>query len=163
MHYLIDGHNLIASVSDIQLSDPDDEAKLVLRLRRWMAADGRRRITLLFDGGLPGGRAPHFSGGALNVVFASGGQEADMLLLHRIRQARNPREFTLVTSDREIINAAERRGMPVINSPTFARQLESEANARAQTGPDPSVKEQPALSADELAEWLNIFRSEDDD
>ncbi len=32
MHYLIDGHNLIAQISDISLDDPDDEAKLVLRL-----------------------------------------------------------------------------------------------------------------------------------
>jgi len=33
MPYLIDGHNLIAQMPGFSLSDPDDEARLVLRLR----------------------------------------------------------------------------------------------------------------------------------
>ena len=31
--------------------DPDDEAKLVQLLRRWTAADARRKVTVIFDGG----------------------------------------------------------------------------------------------------------------
>ena len=162
MHYLIDGHNLIASMPDIDLSDPDDEVQLIMRLRRWIAAGRRRRITLFFDGGLPGGRAPHYSGGSLDVIFASSGQEADRLLVRRIRQVRNPPEFTLVTSDREILANAQSRGMPAIDSQTFARQVESELKTRSQSGPDRSSKERPVLGADELAEWLDIFGSADD-
>ena len=44
MNYLIDGHNLIARMQTMSLADPDDEAKLVLRLRRWTAASRKRPI-----------------------------------------------------------------------------------------------------------------------
>ena len=33
MPYIIDGHNLIHYLDDIQLDDPHDEAKLALKLR----------------------------------------------------------------------------------------------------------------------------------
>ena len=38
MHYLIDGHNLIARVPGLSLADPDDEVKLLQLLKRWAAA-----------------------------------------------------------------------------------------------------------------------------
>ena len=37
MPILIDGHNLIAKLPDLRLDDPDDEAKLVARLRAYYA------------------------------------------------------------------------------------------------------------------------------
>ena len=46
MHYLIDGHNLIAHLADIDLEDPNDEVKLVLMMRGWAAA-GRKRSHLI--------------------------------------------------------------------------------------------------------------------
>ena len=52
MHYLIDGHNLIARTPGLSLADPDDEAKLSALLRRWAAADPRRKVTVIFDAGL---------------------------------------------------------------------------------------------------------------
>ncbi len=162
MHYLIDGHNLIAKMPDIQLSDPDDEEQLIVRLRRWLAATPKRRATVYFDGGLPGGRAPHFSGPGLNVIFASAGQEADGLLVRRIRKAHNPPEYTLVTADRAILSEAERRKMPVVDSSTFASWLVDEARSGGGAAPQPEVKEAPRLDADEVAEWLELFSKKDD-
>lgn len=158
MHYLIDGHNLIAQMPDIQLSDADDEVRLVARLRRWMTAGRKRRITVFFDRGLPGGRDPQLSGGSLTVVFASSGREADSLLIHRIRKVRNPPEYTLVTSDRAIRNVAEGRGMPVIDSHTFANALTMDLVGDDEATALPSPKEEPALNEEELAEWLALFK-----
>jgi hypothetical protein len=159
MHYLIDGHNLIAQIPDIQLSDADDEARLVARLRRWMTAGRKRRVTVFFDGGLPGGRDPQLSGGSLTVVFASGGREADSLLIRRIRKAHNPPEYTLVTSDRAIRDVAEGRGMPVVDSQTFAHHLTMDlVRGEQATAPRPSPKEDPALDEKEVAEWLALFK-----
>lgn len=162
MHYLIDGHNLIAKMPDIQLSDPDDEEQLIVRLRRWLAATSKRRATVYFDGGLPGGRAPHFSGPGLNVIFASAGQEADGLLVRRIRRVHNPPEYTLVTADRAILSEAERRQMPVVDSSTFASWLGDEAPSRPGAASQPDAKEDPRLDAEEVAEWLELFSKKDD-
>ena len=164
MHYLIDGHNLIAHMPNIDLSDADDEAQLVLRLRRWAAAGRKRkrRITLFFDGGLPGGYAPEFSGGSLKVIFASVGREADTLLIRRIGKVRNPPEFTLVTSDRAILAVAEGRGMPTLSSQTFAAMLHAEGK---KGGPADRVvpdKEDPSLDERDVARWLDIFDNKDE-
>ena len=42
MPFLIDGHNVIAVLSDIDLADPDDEAKLVVKLRAWSGRERRK-------------------------------------------------------------------------------------------------------------------------
>ena len=57
MPLLIDGHNLIGrgQLPGLRLDDPDDEAKLVTRLRAYCAR-ARKRATVVFDRGLPGGR-----------------------------------------------------------------------------------------------------------
>jgi hypothetical protein len=162
MHYLIDGHNLIARMPDIDLSDPDDEAQLMMRLRQWVAGNRRRRVTLYFDGGLPGGRAPHFSGGKVEVIFASYGEPADDLLIRKIRRVQNPPEYTLVTSDAEIVGAATRRHMPVIDADTFAAQLEHDVAARQTPPPTPDVDEAPLLSEEDVQMWLDLFGPEPD-
>ena len=53
MHYLIDGHNLIARVPGLSLADPDDEVKLLQLLKRCLlytsdAAD--EEVTVAFPG-----------------------------------------------------------------------------------------------------------------
>ena len=50
MPHLIDGHNVIAALPDIDLEDEHDEAKLVLKLRAWTGRRHRKAI-VIFDGG----------------------------------------------------------------------------------------------------------------
>ena len=160
MHYLIDGHNLIGQTPDIDLADPDDEMKLVMRLRRWTVADPRRLVTVIFDGGLFHGKSANLSGTLLTVIFSSRKQTADALLIKRLRALRNPQEFTLVSSDQAIIREAERRRVAVVRAAQFAAEMAAEAVARAAAPPPPpppSPKEEPQLSEAEVDAWLNEF------
>lgn len=153
VHYLIDGHNLIAHMPDISLDDPNDEAKLVLRLRSWTASGRKRRVTVIFDGGLPGGEARHLSSGPVKVLFATAGRPADALLKSRVGKVSNPPEYTLVSSDREVRAAATARRMPLLSAEQFARRLrtpEREDDGMARPGAN-------RLSDEEVAEWLHIF------
>lgn len=159
MHYLIDGHNLIARMQDIDLEDPNDEILLVLQLRSWVAGGRKRRVTVIFDGGLPGGRSRFHSSPQLNVIFASEGRTADALLIRRINKARNPAEYTLVSSDLEVIEAARARRMPHLDSAAFAERL-SESRRKNQevvAPPAPDEAEEPAVSQQEIDEWLALF------
>jgi len=152
MPLLIDGHNLIGRLPDLRLDDPDDEAKLVARLRTY-AARTRKRVTVVFDRGLPGGHSRELSGGGVNVVFAAGGRTADGILGERIRRARDPRGLTVVTSDHEVIAAAQARGAQVVRSEEFVARLST---------PRPAVVERDAvLSPQEVDEWLKLFGGED--
>jgi predicted RNA-binding protein with PIN domain len=147
---LIDGHNLIGRLPDIRLEDPDDEAKLVIRLRTYCARTGKR-ATVVFDRGLPGGRSLGLSGGGVEVVFASMGHTADGILRERVRRARDPRSLTVVTSDQAVIEAARARGARVMRSEEFAACL-SVSHTK-----DGSDREDAHLSADEVEEWLRVF------
>lgn len=158
MHYLIDGHNLIGKMEDISLDDPDDEVKLVLRLRSWTAAGRKRRVTVIFDHGLPGGLDKGLSSSSVKVIFSSTPGSADSLLIKRIGQVRNPQEFTLVSSDLRIIHSAEARRMPVQRSEIFAtglrldRNVEEDSHAAGET-------DNPHITADDVDMWLGLFES----
>ncbi|MCI0393867.1 MAG: NYN domain-containing protein [Chloroflexi bacterium] len=156
MHYLVDGHNLIAKMATISLADPDDEVALVKRLKRWSAGSRKRWVTVIFDGGLPGGEARQLSGGRVKVFFASTDRPADDLIIRRIQQAHNPAEFTVVSGDREVLAAAEARRMPYLLSEEFAGQLEGEER-RPAASPAPA---EPALNAEEVEGWLALFGPE---
>ena len=162
MHYLIDGHNLIGKMADINLDDPDDEVKLILRLRSWSAIKRNRRVTVYFDHGLPGGIEKGLSSGQVKVIFAPAGRTADSLLINRISSAKNPAEFTLVTSDHRILHAAERRRMNVLRSEIFADQMSQERELR-EGGPAEDTGAEPQINRDEVEMWLKLFADESDD
>ncbi len=156
MHYLIDGHNLIANMPDIELADQHDEVHLVLKLRSWAAASRKRRVTVIFDGGIPGGRARRMSSGQVKVVFAPQGIPADDLLIAQIGKVKNPAEYIVVTTDREIIAAARQRRMASHSSEQFAEEL----RPREVEAPDPEETSDPQLDEAEINEWLALFGPE---
>lgn len=159
MRYLIDGHNLIAFLPDIDLADPDDEAKLVYKLRGFNARTGKR-VTVVFDGGIPGGISETLSTSKVTAKFASAQRlSADDVLLKMIREIKNPREYTLVSSDREIRQIAAECGMPTLTADEFARKLANGTSPEKAAAPqtDEEKDEQVRLSAREVEEWLNIF------
>jgi len=158
MHYLIDGHNLIAKIPDIDLKDPNDEVELILRLKSWAAASLKRKVTVYFDGGLPGGLEHRLSTSDIKVIFASAGKTADALLIKHIRKINNPPEYTLVTSDQQIIAAAENRRLPHLRSEAFAANMGQDRQKR--TAPPPPEANDPHISEREVAEWLELFGPE---
>ncbi len=152
MPYLIDGHNLIGQMPGLSLDDPHDEAKLVERLKGFMARTGKR-CTVIFDGGLPGGYSRDLSTFSVQAVFAHSGTTADAIILERIRSARDPGELVVVSADQQIVEAALRRRMSVLSPAVLARQM----NAPDKRDPDPH------LTPDEIQEWLDLFGGEPED
>jgi len=148
MPLLIDGHNLIAHMPDLHLDDPDDEARLVERLRRYQARTGKR-VTVVFDQGLPGGPEPDLSTGKVKVIFAATGRSADGLIVSRVRHNPDARGLTVVTSDRKIRAAVKRYGASVVRAEAFAAEL-SAALA-------PARSDEVTPSQSEIDEWLTLF------
>lgn len=160
MHYLIDGHNLIASLPDIDLSDPDDEAKLVEKLRRWTAASAKRRVTVIFDAGLPAGVSHGLSGGPIKAIFAPNNQTADDLIIQRIGNVTNVQSYVVVTSDHAVIRVAQQRRIQVIRSQTFAQDMQREIDQRRSSGKKRSRTAESNMSPAELDEWMALFGGE---
>ncbi len=159
MPLLIDGHNLIAQMPGLHLSDADDEAQLVLLLRKYAAQRRGRTIVVVFDHGVYG-HPQRLDGYGVTCIFAHSPQDADAHLIRRIKAVTRPREWTVVTADREIAQAAAARGIKVVDSRTFAQTLLGSANPpRRQQRADVEKPEQAERS--EVEEWLRLFGGEE--
>ncbi len=164
MIYVIDGHNLIGKMPDIQLSDPDDEQKLVSRLSDWTVQDKRRKIKLYFDAGEFGGLGDMLSRPSIRVQFSRMGKTADSMIIKFMESIKNPQEFTLVTSDREIIYAARKKRIGYILSEEFVVLLQEDLKGiepgevkEGQKPAEAGAEEEVDVSDSEVKEWLNAF------
>ena len=155
MPLLVDGHNLIGQVPGLSLADADDEAQLVMLLRRYSTAKRGRRVVVVFDRGVYG-HPQQLNGYGITCHFARSPQDADAELIKRLRALKRPRDWTLVTSDRAIIREANDRGVRVIGSRDFAQQLQ--AGSQRKAAPSLEEKREKPLSEAEVEEWLEFFR-----
>lgn len=157
MKYLIDGHNLIAQLPNISLTDPNDEAKLIQLLARWRWRHNSPSITVVFD---PGDYAVHgqrrMKRSGINIRYAPYSSDADAVLLRLIGRSRQPQQLTVVSSDRDIQSAARRKGAHTMSAGMFATELT--------TPPQPDeapVGEEEPLSPEEVEAWLELFNDEE--
>jgi predicted RNA-binding protein with PIN domain len=153
---LIDGHNLIAQVPDLSLADPNDEQKLIVMLRHY-AARKQARIVVVFDSGTAahaGGKSKELSGGNVTAVFAGSHTIADRILMERIRELKQPGDWVVVSSDREVQQAAQQRKMNVWSSAEFARKM----GASPQREVEPPEPKASGLTQSEVDEWLRLFK-----
>jgi predicted RNA-binding protein with PIN domain len=152
MPLLVDGHNLIGQVPGISLADADDEAQLVMLLRRYATAKRARQVFVVFDHGVYG-HPEQLDGYGVSCYFARSPHDADQELIRRIRKVARPGEWTVVTSDRQIARAAHDRGVRVISSQAFAAQL---TMPKPQAAPEEKPRD-VKLSEGEIEEWLALF------
>ncbi|MDQ7026342.1 MAG: NYN domain-containing protein [Anaerolineae bacterium] len=156
MPYIIDGHNLIHYLDDIELDDPHDEAKLVIKIRGFCART-RKKCVVVFDEGLPGGTSS-LSTHSVKVVFAASRQSnADRIIRERIRLARDVKGWIVITSDNEILDAARQVGMRGIKCADFAEMLLRPVREKLDRGEQPHVM----VSEAEVEEFLDLFSVDD--
>lgn len=154
MAILIDGHNLIGKMPDLRLDDPDDEEKLLLRLRAYRARTAKR-LVVYFDPGISYQSPARQSKGGISIRQAGTGQRADGLMIRDLRRHHNPRELTVVTSDRAIQRVARQHNARVIDSATFAAEL-------SRPPEKDEISDTPPFTEEEIQEWLLIFGQSDE-
>ena len=152
---IIDGYNVIHA---------DDELKSIVRtdLRRARKELSDRiarylkrrkiRVTLVFDGhgGLTDVDIP--VPGTFQILYSCSGQTADELILQILRESRNPRAFTVVTSDMaDIGREAGAMGAEVLSSRDFLERIRE----RSSPG-DPASEE--VDTKEDVDYWLRQFR-----
>ena len=150
MPYLIDGHNLIPKVG-LRLDSPDDEMELVAILQEF-ARLRRQQVEVYFDGA-PVGQAGTKSLGTIRTHFVRLGHTADEAIRSRLnKMAKDARNWTVVSSDREIQSMARVTHAQFISSEEFANMLRSTVSS--DTKANTTDKK---LSPAEVDEWLKLF------
>ena len=151
MPFLIDGHNVIAALPDIDLADQDDEAKLVVKLRAWTGRE-RRKAIVVFDGGIPGGPSRVLSSPEVRVIFAARHHStADRIIEERLSSLPDAPNWTVVSSDREVLDNARMIGAKTLSAQEFTERLSQSLEVE---------KEKPeGVPAAEVEAWLEVFEA----
>ena len=154
MPLLVDGHNLIGQMPDLSLSDPNDEEKLIARLRILTERE-HKRITVVFDPNphddaprLGHGKSQH---GLLSVMYAHPGHKADDLIRQIVGETKDRQGLTVVTSDAAVADFTRRCGVRVQSSADFLRWM----NGRTAGRRDANAK--PLGNAREVVNWADVF------
>lgn len=149
MLILVDGHNVIGRWPAVSLDDPDDEVRLVERLRAYRAHTGHR-VVVFFDQGVPAGWDRTISTPGVQVVFARPGVPADRLIVARLRRVRDRQGVMVVSDDAEVVRAARRYGVRWIGAGQFVKALEDVGCVEREEG-------DVMLSPEEVEMWLRLF------
>ena len=155
MPYLIDGHNLIPKVG-LRLDSPDDEMELVAILQEF-ARLKRQQVEVYFDGA-PIGYDGTRSLGTVRAHFIRLGQTADNAIrVHLNKMSKNAKNWTVVSSDREVQGAARVVHAQYVSAEEFAKSLREASNSTPKTNSVDKI-----LSPVEVDEWLKLFRDKED-
>ena len=149
MPYLIDGHNLIPKLG-LRLDSVDDEMELVAILQEFCRLE-RRQVEVFFDGA-PANHAGNRKLGSVTAHFVRLGATADDAIRNRLRAlGKGARNWTVVSSDRQV--QAEARGVhaEVVSSDSFAGMLKHARNSA------PKPNQERKLSQKEVDDWLKLF------
>jgi len=153
---VIDGYNLLYARGEAPSAA--SRARRVRDLIQW-ADRRRRRVVLVFDAWAQGQRVEREEArGPVTVCFTRYGERADERIVRWV--AAHP-EAVVVTSDRAVGQAAQRRGAAVLDAATFAARLEGllagddggdEADAEAEAPARAEVRSRRRLGR--RASWL---------
>lgn len=157
MPYLIDGHNLIPHLPGVDLKDLDDEMVLIEQLRQFSHRD-RVKIEVYFDRAPPG-QTRKQSFGFVTAFFISRDQTADAAIHIRLQQlGPEAKNWTVVSSDREVRQAAKVHQARVSQSAAFAARLGEMHNSDGRLR---NPKWDPTLSKEEVEYWRRRFLDND--
>jgi len=153
MPYLIDGHNLIPKISGLSLRAMDDEVQLVQRLQVFCQHSGKQ-VEVFFDQA-PTGQVRTQTYGRVKAHFVHSGRTADDAIISRLRTlAGSARNWTVISSDRQVMSAARAVHARVLTSEEFADLLQSVTSKEV---PERDGDADLSLSPSEIDEWLKLF------
>jgi predicted RNA-binding protein with PIN domain len=156
MPYLVDGHNLIPHIPGLKLADDDDEIALIAILQRF-ASQRRAKLEVYFDQASTVGEGSS-SHGLVRAHFIRGDSSADQAIKRRLKRlGRNARNWTVVTSDREIIAEARSFHCQLMTSQDFSNLLQA---VNAGPGRSHEKSDQPESSAEDISYWMDQFGEE---
>jgi len=131
MHVIIDGYNLLGLTSWSGASPHSEMAReALLRLLAGYRHRKGHALTVVFDGwqrGQPLEGHEHRAG--VHVIYSKRGEKADQVI-ERLAQEYGA-ACAVVTSDHEVIRAAQAQGALIMRAPEFAQKLQVKSSSEA--------------------------------
>jgi predicted RNA-binding protein with PIN domain len=129
MHIIVDGYNLIRQSGTFRHSEmkslEEGRNALIRSLVGYRQLRGHR-ITVVFDGWVGGSPTEERAlAGGVEIIYSRLGEKADEVIKRLL--GKGSEEILVVTSDREIVTFAARRGKTAVASAAFDALLEQSA------------------------------------
>jgi len=148
MPHIIDGHNLIGKIPEISLQDLDDEIYLINLLEDYFRIT-RKKALVFFDNAAISNKKLKHKTAFLEVSFIRKPRTADQAIIAKLKMLKgNARNYTVVSSDRWIVDRATRSGAKVMLSENFWKLIQKQ---RLQSENTPDFLE------NEVDFWLKKF------
>jgi predicted RNA-binding protein with PIN domain len=148
MPYMIDGHNLIGKLPGISLDEMEDEQALIEMLQAFCQGVGKDADVYFDSSGSGHGHTRVH--GRVTARYVRSGESADQAIARHLKRLGNEApNWTVVSSDNHVRNAAKRARARVIGADEFSRQLGSSGDA--------DISNERKLSNDEIDDWLELF------
>lgn len=149
MPYLIDGHNLIPKLG-LRLDSMDDEMELIGILQEYCRLE-RKQVEVYFDGA-PAPQAGTRKLGTVTAHFVPLGKTADDAIRKRLKKmGKSARNWTVVSSDRQVQTEARAVQANILTSDAFAGSLKQARNSALKPA------DNRKLSKQEVEDWLKLF------
>jgi uncharacterized protein len=153
MPYIIDGHNLIPKIMGLDLAAADDELQLIEKLQVFCLKEGKK-AEVFFDNA-PIGRTGPIKRGLVTARFVRAGSTADHAIHRRLAEiGPEAKNYWVVSSDFRVQQSAREFHARPIPSEEFAKRMEDAAQGSSGPEKDPGA----ALNADDIKEWIRIFK-----
>jgi predicted RNA-binding protein with PIN domain len=162
MRYLIDGHNLIPKIPGLSLEEVNDEQQLIELLQEFCRRTGSRQrnawLEVFFDQALPG-QAGARRYGMVTAHFVRQDSTADQAIIERLKRlGKQARNYTVVSSDHQVQNAAHEVRAGVLSSEAFAAFLSMSGGKEEQAQ---EKRIEIKIDPEEVKEWLDLFGADD--
>jgi predicted RNA-binding protein with PIN domain len=158
MPYIIDGHNLIPKVPGLSLGDTEDELELVKLLQEFCRIK-QKQVEVYFDNA-PAGSSGARTYGSVVARFVRQGSTADQAIQSKLRRlGGDARNWTVVSSDREVRKSARSARAKSMRVEEFAQQL----NKVISNSSTENINQEAELSSEELEEWMTLFGLDEGD
>lgn len=162
MHILIDGYNLIRQSVDLKRFERQSLEAGRRALIDWLAFYRRRKghdVTVVFDGwksGSPLEERDYSSG--IHITYTSLSVKADDVIKRIL--ASSDEEILVVSSDREIVSFAARRGKATLSSLEFETLVNKQATSMNSTYPEDKGEEEESRTTSKKGPSRRLSRKE---
>ncbi len=166
MLYLIDGYNLLHAMGVLgKRVGPQGLAKARLGLSgllRGALKEDASNVTVVYDAaGAPPGLVDDQECQGIHVRFAIDQDQADDLIESIIGKCSAPKQLAVVSDDRRIRKAAQRRGCKSVHCADFLEDLARGRHRQRSTGSTSAEKKPSANNESDF--WLQEFAHLDDE
>lgn len=154
MAFLIDGNNVIGQWPDLDLHDPSSRDALVGKLLIFQKVR-RKRIVLVFDGRPAVFPLRRQINSRFHILHPGDDGDADSLIKDMISREKDRKGFIVVSSDRDIRDAARNRGFSGLTAPEFIRLVQSALKEGRQARELEKTENPPTPVEQQL--WAELF------